>query len=784
MHPLDLVEAAPWKRLIFTTYALSLSFVEAVVLDRMVRGGARDALILADPDGIRAGLREQGARRAGRDYELEPVVCTSGVFHPKLSLFFSDADAHMLVSSGNLTFGGWGMNLETTEHIHPSFAAEAFDDAADLFELMSISETIKCGITSRFEHIATDLRRSARGANRRGNFRLLHSVGSSIGEQIANLADGLGGAKRLTIVSPYFDVNGDALTWLSTLLGCDDVALHAHPSGPVRGALGTSWPNTTTARPVCVHDPFGNDGRHLHAKCFEVICSRGRLLMSGSANATRAGLRAGNVEASLIRIQRETLIGWDSDPCDPLTMQLPPDDEDQESEEQRKIGILRAVLDGERICGQVLEPALSGEANLRALSSTGALELGKVTLDTRGMFEVIALDLEMQSWGGARLVLHIEQNGQVAEGFVSMAAATELARRAGSLAPRLLAMLSGTETPEDAAAILTWFKEDVRRLTNTAPAVRSVSEGDAGAPTWVPIEALTEPLLDGPYSSRTAEHGEPAWQRALSMIRLAFSEPRGPWTSGTAQDEQLEDEEKPEDETEREKRFLKDERAKINAMKVFDELLDEMLAERHDGIHAPTALALAHYLTDRIRPNPLVVHGWLRRILNNFSRLSVANDGEIGSVILLAKATDGLANAAGRARPLLLRSGIDPSTLEIELDSVPAFIQILAANWDGSEFLARVRRVKTPGEQVQAFLRAAYEGAPHAGFEELEQLPSWPKLSKVLADPNGTNARVFVVDEPVKACPKCHLVMPVIFQQELRTSGVVSYCHLILCREI
>ena len=106
MQPLDLISAAPWQRAVFTTYALSLSFFEAVVLDRLVRGGGRNALILADPEGIRAALSEQGARRAGRDYELEPVACTTGVFHPKLTLLFGEDDAHMLIGSGNLTFGG------------------------------------------------------------------------------------------------------------------------------------------------------------------------------------------------------------------------------------------------------------------------------------------------------------------------------------------------------------------------------------------------------------------------------------------------------------------------------------------------------------------------------------------------------------------------------------------------------------------------------------------------------------------------------------------------------
>src|SRR5262245_50883754 len=70
--PLDLISAHPWRRAAFTTYALSLSFFEAVILDALVRGGGREAVILADVDGVRVALGEQGARRVGKDYDVEP----------------------------------------------------------------------------------------------------------------------------------------------------------------------------------------------------------------------------------------------------------------------------------------------------------------------------------------------------------------------------------------------------------------------------------------------------------------------------------------------------------------------------------------------------------------------------------------------------------------------------------------------------------------------------------------------------------------------------------------
>jgi hypothetical protein len=54
----------------------------------------------------------------GREYELIPVHNNQGVFHPKVSAFVGTDNAHVLIGSGNLTFGGWGGNLEVAEHFH------------------------------------------------------------------------------------------------------------------------------------------------------------------------------------------------------------------------------------------------------------------------------------------------------------------------------------------------------------------------------------------------------------------------------------------------------------------------------------------------------------------------------------------------------------------------------------------------------------------------------------------------------------------------------------------
>ena len=145
---------------------------EAVILDALVRGGGREALILADVEGVRASLSEQGAQRVGKDYEVEPVSVSNGVFHPKISVLCDAEECHLLVGSGNLTFGGWGGNCEILEHLHPSFAPDAIEDAANFFDLIPVTERIRQFADQECAAIATELRRSIQGKARNENIRL------------------------------------------------------------------------------------------------------------------------------------------------------------------------------------------------------------------------------------------------------------------------------------------------------------------------------------------------------------------------------------------------------------------------------------------------------------------------------------------------------------------------------------------------------------------------------------------------------------------------------------
>src|SRR5204863_141790 len=149
-----------------------------------------------------------------------------------------------------------------------------------------------------------------------------------------------------------------------------------------------------------------------------------------------AGLFGRNVEAGVLRVQRGSKNYWVTTPAT-APARLPADEQDENDAVASAVGVLGASLEGETITGRTLAPRLSGSANAVLRTPRGSHMLGSVLISDDGHFEVDAPRIEFESWENGRLILGLEQDGRRWEGFVSIAAALELIRRTGSIAPRL-----------------------------------------------------------------------------------------------------------------------------------------------------------------------------------------------------------------------------------------------------------------------------------------------------------------------------------------------------------
>lgn len=771
MKPVDLIAASSWTRAAFTTYALSLSFFEAVILDALVRGRAGGALILSDPEGIRAALSEEGARRVGRDYEIAPVVRKGpGIFHPKVSVLAQKDDAHLLVGSGNLTFSGWGGNLEVIEHLHPSFAADAFEDAAAFFEALASSADVATSAGGASSAIAEDLRKAANRGIRGGRFRLLHSLDAPIAEQIALYADDLGGATRIIIASPYFDLDGKGLTRLAAETGCENIQLHAHPAGSVWGGATTDWPYDSLQEWNAVGvQHLGGDERRLHGKAIEVVCKRGRLLLSGSANATEAGLFGLNVEANVLRVQRDAKSYWQTSSSAPPAY-LPVEDEEADIVEPDGVGVLSAKLDGDIIVGSVLTHVSAGTTEAHLRSPRWADKLGEVCVDEKGQFRIKVTGVELESVQTGRLILRLNQGPKVWEGFLSVTIALELIRRTGAMATQLVAMLAGNDTPADVVAILAWFNEDPTRLPNVPANDQSgeLAEGATRSETFVTIGDLSSASETAHTSRAVQDAGQThAWHRAMDLLRAAFAQNRGPWPSGDATDDDNEEE----DTSERSKQISQDNRNKDKSLKFFGELLGKMLDPAAKGRNAPVALSLAHFLTDRIRPEPTEVQSWVWRILSQIVAVEGLEADMILATALLYHSLSQHDSGDIAARRFLIKRGLDPENLTVDPSCISAFVDVLNPEVDLVAELSKASAARTMGEQLSAYIAAATASGPESGFDSLKTSRYWPKLRSAIEDPDEF-AKFTVVEGPTDFCPRKHIRLPAVARSELRTEGV------------
>ena len=786
LAPLELIAAYPWRRTTYTTYALSLSFFEAVILDALVRGGGRETLILADVAGVQAALGEQGARRVGKDYDLEPIAVGTGVFHPKISALIADDECHLLIGSGNLTFGGWGGNLEVIEHLHPSFAADAIDDAADFFERLSLATHVRHGAGERFNIISDDLRAAIRGRSRNGNIRLFHSLDGSISQKLVGTVDELGGAVRLVTAAPFWD-DGSAIDDLCSALDLEEVFVHVHVGGTVEGNAGSNWPvkTSSTVYPVQLNVMHEKKPRRLHAKAFEVICKRGRILLSGSANATAAALGSkGNVEACIARIQRQNQAGWTFSAADLPKLRLATDEDDDE--ESDAVGILRAILNGDRISGQVITPKMSGVVSIFQITTEGPIELGKTTLGPNALFSFKAPGLEMQWWKGDRLVLQVQSaDDRRSEGFISVAAFAEITRRAGAVAPRLFAILAGTETPADVAAIMSWFHEDPRRLSGAAQTRIGGGGGPDDDEDDISARTVSVAELNSSFAVRSgsgigSEPSEGAsWRRFMENVFSAFREKRGPFgRTGTGRkgddDDDDGDDEGGSDSGETDPEVLR-------SLETFGKLFELLLSSGNITRHALLAFDLTQYICERLQPDFEIARIWLERLVDTLANGLVPAERreEVAAAILALLACGHPIVGARNARARLLRLGYTVSGDAPQQERAHGFQSVLIQTVGWAEIWEEIQAVRTFHEQVQSYLLALKTGQRSQDYDDLRAAApeEWPVLQAALDSPASHNG-ILIFDKWVDSCPLHHMTFPLNEISKLRTIGIATakYC--------
>lgn len=292
-----LISERKWKRALFTTYTLSLSYFETEILPALRGAGCTDIWLIADAEGYRSSLLERRSMGVGHEYRLIPVALSQGIFHAKSIYLSGDEGDLLLVGSGNLTFAGHGRNLEVFEALVPEHHGLAFADFAAYLEAIRERTDIKSPRTDWIDTFSQAARIASQGQD--GSVRLLHSVTEPVISQLPDVLAKDGACSSVAVMSPYHDSDGLAVRRLAETQGGAPVAVAVQPwgSSPFPFHTASSWPF-----PVKPVRTVPIDNRFVHAKIYEFFFPDHHVFLTGSINATRQALTTtNNIELGVIR---------------------------------------------------------------------------------------------------------------------------------------------------------------------------------------------------------------------------------------------------------------------------------------------------------------------------------------------------------------------------------------------------------------------------------------------------------------------------------------------------
>ena len=780
---LGLVRSGTWSQVLCTSYALSLSFFEAVVLNELTAHAAPACTLLIDKEGVRSALDEYGPQHAGRMYEVEPVAVDTGCFHPKILLLANQGDAHLVVGSGNLTFSGWGRNLECFDHLHASFAAGAFRDMSEFFRVLADVPWVQHSAQQACHRTAEVLDRGARSGAGDGSIHVLHNLRRPLLDQFADIASSLGGARRVIIAAPYYDQV--AIPEICKAFAVEHTFLHAHAGGTVEGAASNWPPNSAKiARPVQVNwiDEFSD--RPLHAKLFEVLCTNGRFVVSGSANATRAGLlHKGNVEVCAVRIEQKVLSGWSYQPSQALIpKKVTPDVDD--SENNNHVCVLTGKLNGMSVRGRVMEPFPTGPSQVSCRTAGVWQDCGLVSTDALGRF---ALRLSAEaSWKGGQMVLQLRAtSGVLARGFLSQPEFGSVVRRLGASARSFITFLQGMDVPEDMAAILHYFQQHPEDLlepeTISAGGNRSVPpvEQDHTLPVQEESNSDHWPQSnDGPISSKSGS----AWERMIQDL-IATLTNRVTRDSSEDEDEDTAEDDQTKNAQRKRKAAAEAARRKIELGVPY--LFDQIEKADPERVNLALTLALLQHAARKIRMEPSVAHKYFTRLITIAARRKTwpSDQSLVQAAYVLWGVQLAIAGENGavlRTRRNLLRCGCNLNQREMpDVSKLSGLWQALVKTHSADEFWREVCAATVPQEEAARYILS--RGVPSPGaFPALSKSPGWTGLK------GGMHSRVRVYDTLPQACLSCSRFLATRDRDQLKQHAAITHScgYTLVCTEL
>lgn len=522
----DLLRSRSWERALFTTYSLSLTFFESVILRELRQKACREIWIAADAQGYQSSLMERRSHGVGQEYHLVPVALPHGVFHPKCCYLQSSEGDLLVVGSGNLTFGGYGRNLEVLDVVTPVSEPQCFREFGRFLNALKLRTDIRCP-DNRWMDIFADRAFESAGSVTQGSIptfpRLVHSVNKPVIEQLAEIIGD--DVERITILSPYYDNDGEAVRRLIERFQPHAVSIGIPPAPYLSGfpfPAASAWDLCPSA--VRIGDE--EEKRPIHAKWMELKTPKGMFVVTGSVNCTRqALLTVNNTEVAIARYDAAGELGadWTSVPV-PAAICL----QDYQAPGLGSRCLVYAELNSSgQLDGQILASAEIGGLWTGSLQKPDGTSLDFTTsVSVAGGFSVVIPDIETFAFSQA-LQMAMQFGALFARGWVQNTEILAMPRLKRLGISSLLRLINREETEDDDIALLDYLAlHAAEHLTTFKGAIRSApKESSTHDAMTVHLEDLSP--IEASALSSTADlalggSAQSALDRVFAQLRRRF----------------------------------------------------------------------------------------------------------------------------------------------------------------------------------------------------------------------------------------------------------------------
>lgn len=504
---LSIIEEGRYRSALFTTFSLNIGFFEGYVLPRLHRAYCDDVTILVDERFYAESLGETSSRHVGVAYRLLPVKMSDGVFHAKLTYLWSGSGKDVLtVGSGNLTFAGWGRQLECLHVMRSDEQPQAFRDLAQILHDLTASPHVRLGdareVVEKFQRHISTLRLAK--ASTEPAVRLFSSINRSISTAVIEALGKWAPFDEVIVMSPFHDSKARPLISLARALGSEivKVAVDRDLQTPVESGL---------EHVKFVRREPADELRKFHAKWYEFRAEI-NWLMSGSVNATHTSLETTNnfEVASLQQANVESLCRWKS--TKPDASGVAPDEITGDAD---FLIVTASVNSDNQIRGAFLTPlGMDGVWQVSVFIDGNLFKRGTVSVQAgefvfSGPSELVDTTEPCQ--------VELKRDGQRAVGWLMFPAMLGMSWEQRDFARRVRKLRGPSGEQDDFVSIVAWLAEKVWEITAVAKPTSAASKIDRDEDT----EPSNTPFDYGKWLEGGSIHGPTG--TSLGMCRMALA---------------------------------------------------------------------------------------------------------------------------------------------------------------------------------------------------------------------------------------------------------------------